>query len=388
MTLLGTRRTTGWREARARARTLARPVGCEAIPLAEAAGRVLGADVRSRTQVPGFDTAAMDGYAVCGDGPWVIVGRVLAGTASPGALAPGTAVEIATGAPVPDATSAVVPYEESQVDRDLVEARPVRKTHIRRAGEDLRPGDVLARAGRELTAPLLGLLAQGGADTVPARRRPSVRLVVTGDEVVASGLPGPGQVRDALGPFVVALLERSGASGPELVAVPDDHARLAEVVAAGGTDVVVVTGSSSVGRADHLHAVLAELGASLHVDGVACRPGHPQLLAGLPDGRWVVGLPGNPFAGLVACLTVLVPLLDGLLGRVPRPAFRLPVGGPVPPPGTVTRLVPVRLGDGEAVPVADAGPARLRAAADADGLAVLEPGWTPGQPAEILRFPG
>ncbi|TQS45667.1 molybdopterin molybdotransferase MoeA [Cryptosporangium phraense] len=386
MTLLETRRATEWRTARVRARQLARPTGCESIPLADAAGRVLGAEVCSRTQVPGFDTAAMDGYAVGGPGPWVVVGRVLAGAASPGALAPGTAVEIATGAPVPSGTGAVVPYEESRVDGDLVDASPPRKTHVRRAGEDLRPGDVLATAGSDLSAPLLGLLAQGGADTVSVRRRPSVRLVVTGDEVVQLGLPGPGQVRDALGPLVLALVERAGAARPELVAVPDDHDRLREAIAGSDADVVVVTGSSSVGRADHLHAVLAELGASLHVDGVACRPGHPQVLAERPNGRWVAGLPGNPFAGLVAALTVLVPLLDGLLSRAPRPVFRLPVGGPVSAPGSVTRLVPVRLGDGAAVPVADAGPARLRAAADADGVAVLEPDWTPDQPAEILRW--
>jgi molybdopterin molybdotransferase len=99
-----------------------------------------------------------------------------------------------------------------------------------------------------------------------------------------------------------------------------------------------------------------------------------------------VGLPGNPFAGLVGALTLLLPLLDGLLGRASRSAFRLPVAGDVRAPGAVTRLYPVRLGDGAAFGVPDAGPARLRAAADADGVAVLEPGWTLGDPAEILLW--
>ncbi|SHM90119.1 molybdopterin molybdotransferase MoeA [Cryptosporangium aurantiacum] len=375
-----------WREARALARTLAGPVGVDTVPLALGAGRVLAADVCSRTLVPGFDTAAMDGYAVAGAGPWRVTGRVLAGATNPGVVTPGTAVEIATGAPVPDGAEAVVPYEDVRVDGGLVDAPPPRKAHIRRAGEDLRPGDVLATAGRDVTPPLLGLLAQGGTDSLPVRRRPAVRLVVTGDEVVDVGLPGAGQVRDALGPLVVALTEQAGASTPELVPVPDDRDRLRAAVAAAGPDVVVVTGSSSVGRADHLHAVLADLGATLHVDGVACRPGHPQLLAGLPDGGWVIGLPGNPFAGLVGCLTLLRPLLDGLLGRAEAPAVRFPLRGGSPPPGTVTRLLPVRVRDGAAVPVSDAGPARLRAAADADGVAVLEPGWEPDQPVEFLRF--
>jgi len=376
---------TTWCDARARARS-GTPLEAEIVPLALAAGRVLAADVRSRTQVPGFDTAAMDGFAVAGTGPWRVTGQVLAGTADPGSVAPGDAVEIATGAPVPLGTEAVVPYEETRVAGGVVEAPPPRRVHVRRAGEDLRPGDVLARAGRDVTAPLLGLLAQGGADAVAVRRRPTVRLIVTGDEVIQHGVPGAGQVRDALGPLVVAVAERAGASTPEFVPVPDDHDRLRAALTGQGPDVFVVTGSSSVGRADHLHAVLAEAGAVLHVDGVACRPGHPQLLGGLPDGRWVVGLPGNPFAGLVGALTLLLPLLDGLLGRVPRPALRLPVAGDAPAPGTVTRLLPVQVRDGAAVPVPDAGPARLRAAADADGVAVLEPGWTPGAPAEILLF--
>ncbi|GAA3391148.1 molybdopterin molybdotransferase MoeA [Cryptosporangium minutisporangium] len=387
MTHAEARTVTGWSAARALARTLAEPVDVESVPLALAAGRVLAADVRSRTRVPGFDTAAMDGYAVAGPGPWRVTGRVLAGAAAPGVVEPGTAVEIATGAPVPDGSDAVVPYEDVRCGEGLVEAPPPRRIHIRRAGEDLRPGDVLATAGRDVTSPLVGLLAQGGTDVVPVRRRPSVRLVVTGDEVVQAGLPGAGQVRDALGPLVIALAERAGASTPELVPVPDDRDRLRATLIADGADVLVVTGSSSVGRADHLHAVLADLDAVRHVDGVACRPGHPQLLARLPDGRWVVGLPGNPFAGLVGCVTLLAPLLDGLLGRVERPPVRVRLAGDAQPPGAVTRLLPVRVTDGAAVPVADAGPARLRAAADADGVAVLEPGWQPDSPVEVLHFP-
>ncbi|GAA0257001.1 molybdopterin molybdotransferase MoeA [Cryptosporangium japonicum] len=378
--------TTSWYDARARARGCANPLPAETVPLGSAVGRVLADAVHSRTMVPGADTAAMDGYAVAGDGPWRVVGRVLAGEADPGRVEAGTAVEIATGAPVPDGTAAVIPYEEAAVAGGVLEAPAPRRVHIRRAGEDLLRGDVLADAGRHLTPTLSGLLAQGGADTVAVRRRPAVRLVVTGDEVVSAGLPLAGQVRDALGPMVVALIEAAGAAPPSVVPVPDDFARLRAALVGEAPDVVVVTGSSSVGRADHLHAVLTELGAELLVDGVACRPGHPQLLASLPGGRWVVGLPGNPFAGLVGALTLLVPLLDGLLGRAPRPVFRLPVGGAVRAPGPITRLQPVRLGDGVAVPVADAGPARLRAAADADGVAVLAPGWEPGALAEILRF--
>jgi molybdopterin molybdotransferase len=148
--------------------------------------------------------------------------------------------------------------------------------------------------------------------------------------------------------------------------------------------VAVVTGASSVGRADHLHRVLGALGARWHVDGVACRPGHPQLLARTVDGGWVVGLPGNPLAGLVGCVTLLLPLLDGLLGLAPRPALRLPLSGPGRPVEGGTRLAPVLIDGGAAVLVDGARPASLRAAAAADALAVVEAGWSAGAPVEVL----
>jgi molybdopterin molybdotransferase len=122
------------------------------------------------------------------------------------------------------------------------------------------------------------------------------------------------------------------------------------------------------------------------VDQVACRPGHPQLLASLPGGRWLVGLPGNPFAGLVAGVTLLQPLLRGLTGLPPARPWRLPVHGEVQPAPGITRLVPVTLGGDCAVVVPGARPASLSGAGLADALAVLEDGWTPGAPADVLPW--
>ena len=375
---------TVWRDARTLARTAAEPLGTEQVGLDRAARRVLASEVRSQTMVPGYDAAAMDGYAIAGAGPWQLVGRVMAGEGVPGRLAPGTAVEIATGAWVPPAADGVLPYEDCHSDGVLVSGEPPAKAQIRRAGEDLRPGDVLGQLGQEVTAALLGLVAHGGHDRLTVRRRARIRIVVTGDEVVRQGMPAPGQVRDALGPLAASFVVSCGAETPELIQVPDHRDRLATAIETANADVVVVTGASSVGRADHLHPVLHELGATMRVDGVACRPGHPQLLAGLTGGRWVVGLPGNPFAGLIACLTLLEPLLDGLLGRVRRAPLTLPLVGSIVPPGQLTRLVPVRLDAGRASLVSDARPARLRAAADADAVAVVEPGWRLDQPVEVL----
>lgn len=374
-----------WRTALEIATRAASALPAERVPLDAAVGRVLAAAVRARSDLPGSDTAAMDGYAVSGPGPWRAIGRVLAGgPAWSRVLGPGEAVEIMTGSVVPAGTAAVLPYETADLAGDVVNGR----THIRRAGEDARAGDELLGAGRLVTPAVAGLLAQAGADDVPVHRRPRIRLVVTGDEVVAAGVPAAGQVRDVFGPMVSALVAAAGGVVTERLLLRDDPGLLAERLRAPDADVVVVTGSSSAGAADHLHRVLDGLGARRLVDQVACRPGRPQLLAALPDGRWVAGLPGNPFAGLVAGVTVLRPLLYGLTGRTLPAVLCLPVTGDVRPAPSVTRLVPVRLAGGHAVVVPGSRPASLGGAATADALAVLEDGWVTGSAADLLPLDG
>jgi molybdopterin molybdotransferase len=378
-----------WREARSVARGVRGPLGTERVALAGAQGRILARPVRALAASPGFDTAAMDGYAVCGDGPWRIVGRVLAGGESwAGVLAPGAAVEIATGARVPAGARAVLPYECCHVDGALVAGVLGGRDHIRRVGEDALVGEELAPAGRRVDAAVLGVAAQGGVDVVQVYRQPRVCVLVTGDEVVSHGIPGPGQVRDALGPVVQAIVRRAGAVVIEQRVLADDGDVLrAAIEDAAAAEVVVVTGSSSAGAADHLHGALERLGARWWVDGVACRPGHPQALASLGDGRWVVGLPGNPFAGLVAALTLLDPLLGALTGRAPATALVLPVFGAAAVYPAGVRLVPVSIEGAQARVIPGARAASLRAAALADAVAVIEPHWTDGGPAELLSMP-
>lgn len=376
-----------WWSAREVAARSPAPVGVERVAAVTAVGRVLGDGVRAAAASPAFDTAAMDGYATAGDGPWHVVGRSLAGgprRSTP--LTGGLAVEIATGAVVPPGADAVLPYERCRCDNGVVTGARQPRDHIRRAGEDLRPGDEVAPAGRVVTAALLGAAAQAGVDELTVRRRPRVRLLVTGDEVVDRGPQRPGQVRDAVSPLVAALVARAGGDLVERVLLGDDADLLHAWVTAVDADLVVVSGSSSVGPADHLRPVLAGLGAKWHVDGVACRPGHPQALAQVP-GRWLVGLPGNPFAALVAGLTILEPAVAALAGREPRPPLRLPVTGDAAPYPHGVRLAPVRIEGGHARVVAGARPGSLRAAAAADALAALDPAWTDGTSAELLPLP-
>ena len=385
---------TSWAAAHALASSAPRPLAARPVALRAATGLVTAAEVRGAAPSPAFDSAAMDGYAVSGPGPWVVTGRRLAGSAVACSLAAGTALEIATGATLPAGCDAVVPYEDGERDGDVVSAPPPARDHIRRAGEDSRPGDVLLPAGRIVTAVAAAALAQAGVDEVLAHPRPAVTVLVTGDEVVPRDAPaplGPGQVRDAFTGVVAAVAARAGAAPPAHHHVRDDRAALAAAIGSAGGDVVAVTGASSRGAADHLREVLAGLGGRWLVDGVECRPGHPQGLAALPDGRWVVSLPGNPYAGLVAVLTLLEPLLARLAGRPPAPARRLPVDGEARLHPAGARIVPVvldRVTDGaRATIVAGSRPAGLRAAAAADALAVLDPGWRPGADATLLALP-
>ncbi|MBN9096569.1 MULTISPECIES: molybdopterin molybdotransferase MoeA [unclassified Pseudonocardia] len=359
-----------WADARRTAHAAAQPLPAEPIALADALDRVLAGPLAALVDVPSADCSAMDGYAVCGPGPWTVVAHVRAGEPTPGALRPGTACEIATGAAVPDGTSAVVPYERSERSGDRVGGRVGPGTHIRRAGEETAAGTDVLPAGHLLGPAALGLAAGVGHEKLTVRRAPQVSALVTGDEVLDAGIPGAGRVRDAIGPMLPGLVARAGSGLTVVTRLTDSRDALTSALAAASTDVVVVSGSSSRGPADHLRPVLADLDAEMIVDGVACRPGHPQTLARLPGGPFVVGLPGNPLAAFVAFLTLALPVLTGLRGA---PLATLPPGPPLPTHPHDTRLVPVQVRNGVVTEVAHAGSAMLRGLAVADALAVVDP---------------
>ncbi|SDT80170.1 molybdopterin-binding protein [Actinoplanes derwentensis] len=374
-----------WEQAYATARDTPQPLPSEHLAISTATGRVLAAPILARSAAPAFDAAAMDGYAIAGPGPWTVTGRVLAG--HPGEIHPlptGAAVEIGTGAPVPANADAVLPYEHSHCDGPTVTGTIGRQRHIRRTGDDTRPGDLIVPAGRIVTATIAAAAVQAGTEDVLTHQPPTVTLLVTGDEIIAAGTPGPGQVRDSFTGLVHAITHRAGGLLSASSLLRDDPALLHTALDDADTDVVVVSGSSSAGAADHLHTVLNTEKATWHVRSVACRPGHPQALACLPDGRFVISLPGNPHAGLVAALTLLEPLLRTLSGRPVGPLPTTEVTGTATPvPGGV-RIVPVRIDGATARIIAGTGSAGLRAAAAADALAVLPPRWTSGDRAATL----
>ncbi|MFJ9900107.1 molybdopterin molybdotransferase MoeA [Streptomyces sp. NPDC091280] len=390
-------RDVPWARARELAHAAPTPLPARRVALAGAAGLTLAEALRTHRPLPGFDTAAMDGHAVGpGPGPWQLRGAVRAGAVwTGGALGPGEAVEISTGAVVPSGAWAVLPLEDSERPAPslLAGRTPAEGRHIRRAGEDAPAGAELAPAGTRVGPALLGLAAACGHDTLAVRPRPRVRVLVTGDELTHTGHPAPGRIRDALGPLLPSLVDLLGGEVTESRHLPDRPAgALADAVrrTPHDADVTVVTGSTSVGVTDRLRAVLAggaarDGAARWIVDAVACRPGHPQLLAQLPDGHWILGLPGNPYAALVAAHTLLAPLLSGLTGRALRPLPGVPLTGDIRVAPGRTRLVPVIWDGATARPLGGHRPAFLQGAALADALAAVPPHWQPGGPVPLLH---
>ncbi|MCL2454082.1 MAG: molybdopterin molybdotransferase MoeA [Micrococcales bacterium] len=293
----------------------------ETVALRSAPGRVLATDQAALLAVPPFTNAAMDGYAfraVDAPGALPVSGGVPAGVAAE-PLRAGTAVRIMTGAPVPVGADAVVPLEDVTVDGDSVflAAPPRPGQHVREAGEDVRPGDLVLRRGTRLSARHLASATAVGLTALPVARRPRVRVVVTGDEVTSPGAPlGPGQVPDSNGPYVSGAVTRAGGEVAGLTRCPDDAEALVEVLDHADADLVVLTGGASAGDRDVVRDVLEARGCELvHV---MMQPGKPQG-CGLWDGTPVIALPGNPVSVVVSFAMFVRPAIEALLGQTPRP---------------------------------------------------------------------
>ncbi|MDT0307098.1 molybdopterin molybdotransferase MoeA [Streptomyces sp. DSM 44917] len=385
--------TPGWDTARATAHRAVRPLPPRRLPLDLALGHTLAAPLTALTDLPAFDTSAMDGWAVAGPGPWRLAPGpgLLAGSAPPSApLTDGEAVPIATGARLPHGATAVLRSEHgTAADGELRGPTPQPGADIRPRGQECRTGAELLPARSALTPAALGLAAAAGYDQLAVRPRPRAEVLILGDELLFRGLPHDGRVRDALGPMTGPWLTALGAQVLVTRRIGDDADALHEAVAGSRADLVVTTGSTAAGPVDHLRGVLERLGAQLLVSGVAVRPGHPMLLAELPGGTPLVGLPGNPLAAVSGLLTLAAPLLNALADRPlpePRPA-RLTEevrGHP-----RDTRLVPVACPEpGRARPLSYAGPAMLRGIAAASALAVIPPGGAAsGDRVRLLDLP-
>jgi molybdopterin molybdotransferase len=338
-----------------------------------ASGRTVAADVVAHVDLPGFPTAAMDGWVVAGDGPWEIAGTIDTGFPADSALKAGHAMRIATGGLIPAGAAAVIPWEVARATETTVVAGIPDKVHIRPQGEECVRGEVLARCGDVANPALMGLLAAAGVDEVEVYVPPRVVVLVLGDEVIAHGLPGPGQVRDALGIQLPGWIQALGGEVLDVRSVADDHETLVTELRASveHADIVIATGGTARGHRDFLRSALQESGCEFLIDGVAVRPGHPMMLARCGTTP-VVGLPGNPLSALVAVVTLAAPLLDAWLGRGDRELPKIHMAQAIAPARKeLTRLMVGRRELGGFREVTHVSSAMLRGIAHADGWAVV-----------------
>jgi molybdopterin molybdotransferase len=230
------------------------------------------------------------------------------------------------------------------------------------------------------------LAASSGIDEVFIYPQPVVSVVVTGSELASSGTPGPGQIRDSLSVQVTPWAQYLGASVSSSVRCADDLNELQEAIKNADVDLVIVTGGSSFGEHDYLRPALEQLGAIYVVSEIWMRPGHPTLLAKLPDGKLVAGLPGNPLAALVSFMTIVAPALRGLSGQSQNRMAKAQLAKEFA--CDRTRVVPIVLSSGTAELTEFRGSAMLRGLSHADGLGVISPGDNPaGTLIRILPLP-
>jgi molybdopterin molybdotransferase len=385
-----------------------RPLEEENVPVQEAAGRVLAADVIAETAVPAFDRAAMDGYALRGSETFGadaynplefrVVGEAFPGRAFGGQVGTGEAVRIMTGAPLPEGADAVLQAEAAQEvpssgpDSHLLVrvSEPVPPgRNVGRRGEDIEPGAVVLRAGRCLRPQDAGLLVSLGVTPVPVVRRPSVALLITGNELLPAGSrPSGYRIVDSNSVMLAALVRQDGGEPGPAVLVPDTQVAVKSALLSARADVVLVSGGSSVGLEDHAPRVLAENG-ELCVHGVALRPASPTGL-GFLAGKSVFLLPGNP----VSCLCAYdlfagraIRILAGRPPALPYRTVRLPLGRKLVSAVGRVDYVRVQIQDQQVEPLATSGAAILSSTTRADGF-VLVPRDSEGQAVgeEVLVY--
>jgi molybdopterin molybdotransferase len=297
----------------------------EPVELGRAHGRVLADPVRAGADMPGFDNSGMDGYAVCvadlepGPEPCLPVQGISAAGDAVTRLAPGTAMRIFTGAPVPRGADAVVMQELTRTggDRITFDHIPQPGENIRRQGEDMRRLDHVVQAGCLLGSREIAACAGAGVGQVSVWRALRVALVLTGDELVPAGEAlRDGAIWDVNTPMLHSLITCGWAEITEIRQVRDDRAALVATLdeLAGKVDLIVTSGGVSVGERDHVKPALDALDARIGVSGVAIKPGKPITLSTLRD-TVVVSLPGNPVSAFITWQVFGAPMAARMAGR-------------------------------------------------------------------------
>jgi molybdopterin molybdotransferase len=377
-------------------------LAAEDVALISAAGRVLAASIVSEVDVPGFDRATMDGYALAAEStegatsynplPLIVIGDALPGRPFDRPVGAGQSVRVMTGAPLPAGCDAVLPAEWVEADavgvRALAPVSPGK--HVGRRGEDIARGATILDVGRVLRPQDLGALSSVGLGTVPVTRRPRVRLAITGNEILPSGSRPHGyRIADSNGPMLSALVERDGGIVDFPGVLADDADAIVDALCA-AADVVIVSGGSSVGLEDMAPTLLARQG-ELAIHGVAMRPSGPTGLGRIGN-RLVFLLPGNP----VSCLCAYdffagraIRVLGGRNATWPYRMIRATLARKITSPIGRLDYARVRVQDGLVEPLAVGGASILTSTTRADGFVVVpddSEGFPPGADVDVWLY--
>ena len=384
----------------------ARPLAARSTALIDALGCTLAEDIAADIDLPPFDKALMDGYAVrSGDFSGeaerrlTVVDEILAGRMPTRPLLEGEAARIMTGAPLPPHADAVVMVERSRMEGStVILPGPVAPGMNRLTrGREMRAGEVLLEQGARLDATKLGLIASAGRPEVLAIPGPTVAVVPTGDEIIpAAQRPQPGQIRNSNGVMLAGLARAWGARQVhERPVAPDDPSVLRSSLGASleGTDVLLISGGVSAGTKDLVPSTLMDLGIEPIFHKVNVKPGKPLWFGigrsrGDEPGLLVFGLPGNPVSGVVGFLLFVRPALEALAGRPPKrtqlASFFLGAG--FEHRGDRPTYHPARFRDGRVFPLDWAGSSDLRTVALADGFAAFPAGDRVFREGEAISF--
>ncbi len=391
-------------EAREKILSQIQPLAPLELPLAEAYGCVVAADVVADRDLPEFPSSAMDGFAVRADDvrgaspatpvELKIVGRALIGRHPEGTVGGGEAIRIATGAPIPAGADAIVPIENCEVLGETVRLieGPAAGRHVRPAGEDVTAGTVLVATGKRLGPPELGLLANAGFPHPLVHPRPRVVVLSTGDELVPpTETPEFGRVRDSNAYTIFGALRDAGAIPVLAGIVRDDVDQLRETVLNHllQADAFISSGGVSVGERDVVKAAFFRRG-DLDFFKVAMQPGMPQGFGHI-EGKPYFGLPGNPVSVFVSFEVLIRPAILKLMGRtqLTRPEVMATLAEDVSGPKGKLQFARVqveRVPDGwTAVPTGARGSNLISTVVRANGLAMVPPGIETARAGEQVR---
>ncbi len=387
-----------------------KPTEAEYVGLDYALDRVLAEDIRAQEDVPPFDRAAMDGYAVRAEDTYGasqhspialrVIGEIQAGREISLEVRAGEAVRIHTGAVLPKGADAVVEVENSEESGGMVriyeQVPPFR--NVSRRGEDIRAGEVLLPKGTIIGAFELGLLASINKKEVLVRKKPVIGMISTGHELIEVGdKEAPGKIVNSNRWLVKGIVEEHGGLFSYKGIVDDDADELARRISeCKEADVILTSGGTSVGTSDFVPDALEKLGAKIIVHGVGVMPGKPTLLSVLSNGKPFIGLPGYPVSAAVAALLFLVPLIErflGIKGERMINTLRARLVGKVPSRPGILHFARVKLkrsgNEWLAIPVRISGAGIASSLVKADAFLIVPEdveGYKEGEIVEVLPF--